>query len=193
MKDKLSKFFKKAGKKIKSIWESCVKKLTALYKDNTLLKVYSVVIVVVILLFLIASSLIGGDTSVVKKYAKGLINSNPDKIYATINSNYVKAVEKSSKTDVLAFIKKKVNANDSAGLDYVSYEIVDSYVLTELEVKELTDKMKIFAPNFDTKKIKKCKRYQVKYKIKKDGAYKYDYDSIYIMKVGFSWSVVYNN
>ena len=193
MKDKLIKFFKKVGKKAKSIWDACIKKVTALYKDNTLLKVYSIVVVVVILLFLIASSLIGGDSAVVKKYAKGLINSNPDKIYSTINSNYVKAVEKSSKTDVLAFIKKKVDANDSAGLDYVSYEIVDSYVLTELEVKELTDKMKVFAPNFDTNKIKKCKRYQIKYKINKDGAYKYDYDSIYIMKVGFSWSVVYNS
>jgi uncharacterized lipoprotein YbaY len=44
----------------------------------------------------------------------------------------------------------------------------------------------------DESKIKDAKRYLVKFEIENDGNITYSYTSIYAVKRGFTWSVVYN-
>ena len=185
----------KIGVMFKNIWKLIKKlfnKIINYLKANKTVALYSIVGILVIIIFIIATIIIGGDDSVVKKYAKGLVDENANKIYSTINSNYVKSIEDTSNVVVLDDIKKMVSSFESSKTDYLNYRIVDSYELTEDEFNDLKDDMTIYAPKYDTKKVKSAKRYLVKYKMKKNDKTIYNYSSIYIIKTGFTWSVVYN-
>ena len=194
-KSKLKFILHKAGVMFKNIWKLIKKlfgKLMVLFKENKMACLYGLLAVAIVLVFVIVAIIVGGDDAVVKKYAKGLIQNNPNKMYSTINSNYVKSIEDSSNVVVLDRIKETFTTLETLNSEYLSFKIVDSYELTEDEFESLKEDMTIYAPKYDTKKVKTAKRYCVKYKMKKNGKLVYDYSSIYIIKVGFAWSVVYN-
>lgn len=179
----------------KNIWKLIKKPFVNFYKknkDNKLVLIIPASILSIIVIVIVAFLLNGSSTSVVNKYSKGLVNYNVDKMYSVINSNYVKEIEDSSSIVVKEALQEQITTLKYNKKDYKSYKIIDSYKLNSYEKKMLIDSMKIYARNLDESKIKEAKRYLVKFKIETDGNTTYSYTSIYAVKRGFTWSIVYN-
>ena len=179
----------------KNIWKLIKRPFVNLYKknkDNKYAKVVAIAVISILLIIIVALILKGGSTSVVKSYSKGLVNYNVDKMYSVINSNYIKEIEDSSSIVVKESLQESITTLKQNKKDYKSYKIIDSYKLGSYEKSVLLSTMKIYARNMDESKIKDAKRYLVKFEIENDGNITYSYTSIYAVKRGFTWSVVYN-
>ena len=198
-KDKLKKgfglFLHKMKVMFRNIWKLIKRPFVKFFKknkDNKLIIVIPASIVAILIIVLVAFMINGSSTSVVKKYAKGLVDYNVDKMYSVINSNYVKEVEESSSISVKEALQEQITALKYNKEDYVSYKIIDSYTLKDYEKKSVLDSMKIYARNMDESKIKEVRRYLIKFHKEVEGNTVYSYASIYAVKRGFTWSVAYN-
>ena len=194
-KTKVQMFFHKMKVMFKNIWKLIKKlfiKLFNLIKDNKIAKIVlaSLVALIIIIYGIIIAA--GGPTSAVKTYSKGLVDSNAKKMYSVVNSKYVKEVESSSNIVVLESIEASLSSLKQINKDYLSYKIIDSYDLGSYEKEQLIETMKLYAKDLDESKIKGAKRYLVKFKINAQGNTTYVYTSIYSVKRGLTWSVVYN-
>lgn len=194
-KTKVQMFFHKIKVMFKNIWKLIKKlfiKLFNLIKDNKIAKIVlaSLVALIIIIYGIIIAA--GGPTSAVKTYSKGLVDSNAKKMYSVVNSKYVKEVESSSNIVVLESIEASLSSLKQINKDYLSYKIIDSYDLGSYEKEQLIETMKLYAKDLDESKIKGAKRYLVKFKINAQGNTTYVYTSIYSVKRGLTWSVVYN-
>ncbi len=194
-KTKVQMFFHKIKVMFKNIWKLIKKlfiKLFNLIKDNKIAKIVlaSLVALIIIIYGIIIAA--GGPTSAVKTYSKGLVDSNAKKMYSVVNSKYVKEVESSSNIVVLESIEASLSSLKQINKDYLSYKIIDSYDLGSYEKEQLIETMKLYAKDLDESKIKGAKRYLVKFKINAQGNITYVYTSIYSVKRGLTWSVVYN-
>jgi len=194
-KTKVQMFFHKMKVMFKNIWKLIKKlfiKLFNLIKDNKIAKIVlaSLVALIIIIYGIIIAA--GGPTSAVKTYSKGLVDSNAKKMYSVVNSKYVKEVESSSNIVVLESIEASLSSLKQINKDYLSYKIIDSYDLGSYEKEQLIETMKLYAKDLDESKIKGAKRYLVKFKINVQGNTTYVYTSIYSVKRGLTWSVVYN-
>ena len=188
-------FFHKMKVMFKNIWKLIKKLFVFLYnkiKDNKIAKIVLASIVILILIIFGVTIIAGGPTSAVKTYSKGLVDYNAKKMYSVVNSQYVKEVENSSNIVVQESIEESINSLKQNHKDYLSYKIIDSYDLNAFEKSELIDTMKLYARDMDEAKIKGAKRYLVKFKIENNGNVSYSYTSIYTVKRGLTWSVVYN-
>ncbi|MCR5483927.1 MAG: hypothetical protein K6E99_05940 [Bacilli bacterium] len=194
-KTKVQMFFHKIKVMFKNIWKLIKKlfiKLFNLIKDNKIAKIVlaSLVALIIIIYGIIIAA--GGPTSAVRTYSKGLVDSNAKKMYSVVNSKYVKEVESSSNIVVLESIEASLSSLKQINKDYLSYKIIDSYDLGSYEKEQLIETMKLYAKDLDESKIKGAKRYLVKFKINVQGNTTYVYTSIYSVKRGLTWSVVYN-
>ena len=179
----------------KNIWKLIKKPFVNFYKknkDNKLVLAVPASIVAIIVIIFLAIMFNGNSTTVVRKYSKGLVDYNVNKMYSVINSNYIKEIEESSSIKVKESLEENITTLKYNKKDYKSYKIIDSYKLSAYEKKVLIDNMKIYARNLDESKIKEAKRFLVKFKVETDGNITYSYTSIYAVKRGFAWSVVYN-
>ncbi len=194
-KTKVQIFFHKMKVMFKNIWKLIKKlfvKLFNLIKDNKVVKIVLAGIVALIIIIYGIIIAMGGPTSAVKTYSKGLVDGNAKKMYSVVNSKYVEEVENSSNIVVLESIEESVKNLSLINKDYLSYKIIDSYELGSYEKKQLIDTMKLYAKDLDEAKIRGAKRYLVKFKISNQGNTSYVYTSIYSVKRGLTWSVVYN-
>ena len=194
-KTKVQMFFHKMKVMFKNIWKLIKKlfiKLFNLIKENKIAKIVlaSLVALIIIIYGIIIAA--GGPTSAVKTYSKGLVDSNAKKMYSVVNSKYVKEVESSSNIVVLESIEASLSSLKQINKDYLSYKIIDSYDLGKYEKEQLIETMKLYAKDLDESKIKGAKRYLVKFKISNQGNTTYVYTSIYSVKRGLTWSIVYN-
>ena len=179
----------------KNIWKLIKKPFVNFYKknkDNQLAKVIMISVVAIIVIVMFALMFLSNATSVVKTYSKGLVNYNVNKMYSVINSNYIKEIEDSSSIVVKESLQESITTLKQNKKDYKSFKIIDSYKLGTYEKSVLLSTMKIYARSMDESKIKDAKRYLVKFEIENDGNITYSYTSIYAVKRGFTWSVVYN-
>lgn len=179
----------------KNIWKLIKRPFVNLYKknkDNRLFKVIAIGVVAIIVIVMFVFMFLSNPTSVVKTYSKGLVNFNVNKMYSVINSNYIKEIEDSSSIVVRESIQESITSLKQNKKDYKSYKIIDSYKLGSYEKSVLLSTMKIYARSMDESKIKDAIRYLVKFEIENDGNVTYSYTSIYAVKRGFTWSVVYN-
>ncbi len=194
-KTKVQIFFHKMKVMFKNIWKLIKKlfvKLFNLIKDNKVVKIVLAGIVALIIIIYGIIIAMGGPTSAVKTYSKGLVDGNAKKMYSVVNSKYVEEVENSSNIVVLESIEESVKNLSLINKDYLSYKIIDSYDLGSYEKEQLIETMKLYAKDLDESKIKGAKRYLVKFKINAQGNITYVYTSIYSVKRGLTWSVVYN-
>ena len=191
----IQQFFHKMKVMFKNIWKLIKKLFIFLHnkvKDNKIAKIVLASIVILILIIFGVTIIAGGPTSAVKTYSKGLVDYNAKKMYSVVNSQYVKEVESSSNIVVQESIEESINSLKQNGKDYLSYKIIDSYDLNSYEKSELIDTMKLYARDMDEAKIKGAKRYLVKFKVENHENVSYTYTSIYAVKRGLTWSVVYN-
>ena len=192
---KVQKFFHKMKVMFKNIWK-LIKKLFiwlfGLIKDNKIAKIVlaSIIALIIIIYGIIIAA--GGPTSAVKTYSKGLVDYNSKKMYSVINSTYIKEIESSSNIVVKDSIDESITSLKAINKDYQSYKIIDSYDLGSYEKNQLIETMKLYARDMDESKIKGAKRYLVKFKIDYQGNTTYVYTSIYAVKRGLTWSIVYN-
>ena len=194
-KTKLQMFFHKMKVMFKNIWKLIKKlfrKLFNLIKENKIAKIVLASLVALIIIIYGIIIAVGRPTSAVKTYSKGLVDSNAKKMYSVVNSKYVKEVESSSNIVVLESIEESLKNLEQINKDYLSYKIMDSYDLGEYEKKQLIETMKLYAKDLDESKIKGARRYLVKFKISYQGNITYIYTSVYSVKRGLTWSVVYN-
>ena len=194
-KTKFQMFLHKMKVMFKNIWKlikRLFKKLFELVRENKIAKIVlaSIVALIIIVYGIIIAA--GGPTSAVKTYSRGLVDSNAKKMYSVVNSKYVKEVESSSNIVVLESIEESLKNLSQINKDYLSYKIIDSYELDKYEKNQLIETMKLYARDLDESKIKDAKRYLVKFKINYQGNTMYTYTSIYAVKRGLTWSVVYN-
>ena len=185
---KIKVMFKNIWKLIKKFF----KWLFNLIKDNKIAKIVIASVIILILIIYGATLIMGGPTNAVKTYAKGLVDYNAKKMYSVINSKYIKEIESSSNIIVMDALENSITSLKQNNQDYLSYSIIDSYELTGYEKNVLIDTMKIYARDLDESKIKGAKRYLVKYKVDTHGNITYKYESLYAVKRGLTWSVVYN-
>ena len=194
-KTKFQMFLHKMKVMFKNIWKLIKKlfiKLFNLIKENKIAKIVLAAIVVLIIVIYGIIIALGGPTSAVKTYSKGIVDGNAKKMYSVVNSKYVKEVESSSNIVVLESLEEYVKGLNQINSDYLSYKIIDSYDLGKYEKQELIDTMKLYAKDLDESKIKGAKRYLVKFKKNVQGNTTYVYVSIYSIKRGLTWSIVYN-
>lgn len=194
-KSKFQMIMHKIKVMFKNIWK-LIKKffrwLFGLIKDNKIAKIVIASIIILIFIIYGATLIMGGPTNAVKTYSKGLVDYNAKKMYSVVNSKYVKEIESSSNIIVLDKIEESITGLKQINKDYLSYKIVDSYELNGYEKNALIETMKLYARDLDESKIKEAKRYLVKYKIDTQGNISYVYTSVYAIKRGLTWSVVFN-
>ena len=194
-KSKVKKIFHKMKVMFKNIWKiikRLLKRIFDLIKDNKIAKIVLISIIALIIIIYGIIIAAGGPTSAVRTYSKGLVDSNAKKMYSVVNSKYIKEVESSSNIVVLESIEESLKNLSQINKDYLSYKIIDTYDLNDYEKTQLIETMKLYAKDLDETKIKGAKRYLVKFKISYQGNITYIYTSIYSVKRGLTWSVVYN-